>query len=34
MSTSASLVMIFGMIILWGGLITNISIAIKKGKEN
>lgn len=34
MSGSSIVVMIIGIVILWGGLAASISVAVKKGKES
>lgn len=34
MSTSAIVMMIVGMTIIWGGLITSVTYAVKKAKQN
>ncbi|MBU5267428.1 methionine/alanine import family NSS transporter small subunit [Virgibacillus proomii] len=33
MSTSAIIVMVLGMLVIWGGLATSITYAIKKSRE-
>ena len=34
METSAIVMMIVGMVIIWGGLLTSVAFAVKKSKKN
>jgi hypothetical protein len=33
MSGSAIAMMLIGMVIIWGGLVASVAVAVKKGKE-
>ncbi|WP_079507103.1 methionine/alanine import family NSS transporter small subunit [Mesobacillus jeotgali] len=33
MSASAIAMMLIGMVIIWGGLIASVAVAVKKGRE-
>lgn len=33
MSASAIAMMLIGMVIIWGGLLASVTVAVKKGKE-
>jgi len=34
MSTSAVVMMVVGVVVIWGGLVASVLNAVKKGKEN